>query len=346
MSSLTNYIIAMVIVTNCIIIHAAPTCHWEYEGETGPFNWGTICAATYSKCLDGVRQSPIDISGYTTEVHDESEATSMGINLKFPANGYPANLFWNNHTITIAPSSSNLVNVPYIMIQGKKHTVLQSHFHIPAEHYIDGEAYDGVIHFVTNSTDGLGFAVVAVLFEAAAGAINHPLLSTVANNIVALATTSESNPIPITMQWSPQRFDTASYFKLDGSLTTPPCTEGIRWHIYQQRDKVPAAQLATLNSLMKNNVRPLQSKKGRSIVLHQFGNQSSSKSLSDAQLALIIAIPVGVTLMVIVGFLFYRIGASSSDAKSNKKEQEINMANKKEQVTTETHKPENPVQSV
>jgi carbonic anhydrase len=220
------------------------TDHWSYEGENGPANWGKINAA-WSKCATGDRQSPIDIrNGMKVELEQ--------INFDYRPAGF--NVIDNGHTIQVTVGGGN-----YITVMNRQYELVQFHFHRPSEERINGKGFEMVVHMVHKDADGK-LAVVAVLVERGKP---QPLIQTVWNNLPLEKNDTVTPTIVIDINdLLPQRRD---YFTFMGSLTTPPCSEGVLWLVLKEPVQASPAQLALFSRLYPMNARPVQSGSGRVI---------------------------------------------------------------------------------
>jgi carbonic anhydrase len=220
---------------------------WGYEGDTNPTKWGKI-TRDFATCELGVDQSPIDITGAVT-----GKPTQIAFNYK----SSPLNVVNNGHTIQVnyAPGST-------ISIDGTEYALLQFHFHTPSEHKIAGKAAAMELHFVHRNAAGK-LAVVGVMMNEGK---EHPLIAQVwkaipptgKTNTMSNSSIDASNVLPLSK----------SYYTYDGSLTTPPCSEGVKWHILAAPITVSSAQIREFAKLYPLNARPLQPKQTRHIELH------------------------------------------------------------------------------
>ena len=227
------------------LAHAHAATHWSYEGEGGPEHWGKM-NKDYTMCESGKRQSPIDIRG--------------GINVDLPALkfSYVPSMFRvidNGHTIQVNYGEGSMLTV-----QGRSYQLVQFHFHKPSEERINGKVYDMVVHLVHKDEQGR-LAVVAVLLDKGA---EHPLIQTVWNNL-PLERNEEVSPPEASLDLNQLLPENHAYLTYMGSLTTPPCTEGVMWIVLKQPAKVSPEQIAVFNRLYKNNARPIQRTEGRLI---------------------------------------------------------------------------------
>lgn len=218
--------------------------HWSYEGETGPANWGKINAA-WSKCGVGNRQSPIDI-------RDGMKVDLEQIVFDYKPSSF--NVVDNGHTIQVNVSGGNFVTV-----QNRSYELVQFHFHRPSEERINGRSFEMVVHLVHRDAEGK-LAVVAVLLERGKG---HPMIQTVWNNL-PLEKNDTVTP-SVVLDVGEMLPASREYYTYMGSLTTPPCTEGVLWLVMKQPMQAAPAQMALFSRLYPLNARPVQASAGRVI---------------------------------------------------------------------------------
>jgi carbonic anhydrase len=220
--------------------------HWSYEGKEDPKHWGSL-DPSYATCKIGQSQSPIDISH--TTLADLPE-------LKFDYKAAPLSIINNGHTIMVnyAPGST-------LTVGNKTYTLKQFHFHHPSEEHINGKGFDMVGHLVHADTEG-HLAVVAVLFKAGD---SNPLLETLWKNIppendktVEVSTISVNAADLLPSQHG--------YYTYNGSLTTPPCTEGVTWYVLKSISSLSNEQLATITKLYPHDNRPTQKLNHREVL--------------------------------------------------------------------------------
>ena len=221
--------------------HAA---HWGYNGAGGPDQWG-LMKPEFSTCASGTRQSPIDIrSGVRVDLEP--------IQFDYRPTGF--RVVDNGHTIQVNLDGGNSIEV-----QGRRFDLLQFHFHRPSEERIDGRQFDMVAHLVHKDPEGR-LAVVAVLLDRGSA---HPLVQAVWNNlplekgseVVVRANLDMNHLLPADRR----------YFTYMGSLTTPPCSEGVLWMVMQQPVPIANDQINVFSRLYPMNARPIQQASGRLI---------------------------------------------------------------------------------
>jgi len=217
--------------------------HWAYEGDGAPHAWNVI-KDEYATCGDGKQQSPIDISTVTIGPLSEIE---------FKYKSTPLELTNNGHTI-----QANYHTGSYITVGGKRYDLLQLHFHAPSEHTIGGKSYDMVVHLVHKAADGQ-LGVIGVMFKA--GDKNKEIEKLWANmptesgqtNTVKNMRINALDLLPVDM----------TYFNYAGSLTTPPCSEGVNWMVMATPASISARQVKQFTDLFPLSVRPVQPLNGR-----------------------------------------------------------------------------------
>jgi carbonic anhydrase len=218
--------------------------HWAYEGEGAPGNWSKL-RSEYAACGTGKRQSPIDI-------REGIKVSLEPIRFEYKASQF--RIVDNGHTVQVNVGEGLAMHV-----MGKRYELIQFHFHRPSEERVAGRLYDMVVHLVHKSDEGQ-LAVVAVLLEKG---VEHPLVQTLWNNMPLEQDTEVSPAEAINLaQLLPEN---RNYWTYMGSLTTPPCTEGVLWMVMKQALPVSAEQVAIFSRLYRNNARPVQPSNGRLI---------------------------------------------------------------------------------
>jgi carbonic anhydrase len=222
--------------------HAA---HWSYSGPQGPAHWGAEDPA-FATCSSGTRQSPIDI---------ETAATAALPPIEFAYKPFPLTVTDTHHTFQVnAPAGSGGITVG-----GDHYDLVQFHFHRPSEEMIHGKHYAMVAHLVHKNDKG-ELAVVAVLIhQAAANAFLKPIF----DNFPAEGTESKvaGTDVDLTQLLPAQR----AYYTFEGSLTTPPCSEHVRWLVLKHAVEASAEQVGQFAARYPHNARPTQPLNGRAV---------------------------------------------------------------------------------
>jgi carbonic anhydrase len=216
--------------------------HWSYEGEDGPDHWGEL-SGDYELCETGTQQSPIDLTETATTSEDNFVLEYATIDEHVVDTG---------HTFQLAPDDEAGVS-----FNGKDYSLVQMHFHDPSEHTVDGEAAPVEFHFV-NTTEAGELLVVGVL--GVEGAENR------AYDLFIDATASAaSDEASGTVDLAAMLPAETEHFAYPGSLTTPPCSEGVQWIVMQTPVELSAQQIADLQNAYDHNSRPVQPLGDRSI---------------------------------------------------------------------------------
>jgi len=220
--------------------------HWAYEGKEGPNEWGKL-DSNYAACSIGHTQSPIDIK--------DAKKTDLPA-LKFDYHSVALNIIDNGHTIQVNYATGSTLTV------GEKiYTLKQFHFHHPSEEHVNGKGFHLVAHLVHADADG-HLAVVAVLFELGSA---NPLIDTLWKNIPSVKEKPQDIP-SVSIQGHDLLPNERDYFTYAGSLTTPPCSEGVSWYVLKRYATVSPQQVAAFVKIYPMNARPIQPTNGREIL--------------------------------------------------------------------------------
>lgn len=220
--------------------------HWSYGGHEGPASWGTL-DREFKTCKLGKLQSPVDIRG--------AKAADLPA-IRFDYKPSPLKVIDNGHTIQVnyAPGST-------IEVGGKSYELVQFHFHKPSEERVNGKVHDMVAHLVHKDADGK-LAVVAVLLDK--GGAASPTIDTIWKN-TPKEKGKEAALADVSIEAAKLLPADRGYYAFEGSLTTPPCSEGVRWMVLKTPVKIDNAEVAAFGELYAKNARPTQPLNGRKI---------------------------------------------------------------------------------
>ncbi len=221
--------------------------YWAYEGENGPQTWGRL-KPEFSVCATGRRQSPIAIEESTTL---QGPAEPIAFNYA-PSNATVVN---NGHTIQVDVQGENTIQV-----RGSTYRLVQFHFHNPSEEQINAKRYPMVAHLVHRNAEGQ-LAIVAVMLDVGAAS---PVVDKVWTYMPLDASDRVRMPNE-SVQLSDLLPADQRYYQFMGSLTTPPCTEGVLWMVLKQPVTISPAQLKLFTQLFPNNARPIQPSNARPV---------------------------------------------------------------------------------
>ena len=223
---------------------AKPHVHWSYVGDGGPEKWAEL-NPEFRQCAIGTRQSPIDIrEGIRVDLEK----------IQFDYRPSSFAVLDNGHTIQVNVSPGNSLQV-----MGRRFELLQFHFHRPSEERINGRQFDMVAHLVHKDAEGR-LAVVAVLLERGQ---DQALVQTIWNNLPLEK--GEALPAPGQLDLNQLLPENRAYYTYMGSLTTPPCSEGVLWMVMRTPVQVSPNQIAIFSRLYPMNARPIQAGSGRLI---------------------------------------------------------------------------------
>lgn len=215
--------------------HAGP--HWTYEGEAGPEQWGQL-SPEFKVCELGFEQTPIDIkTGIRSQL--------TGVEPQFQP--MPMKILNNGHTIQVncAPGSRSYID-------GQPFELLQFHFHHPSEHLLAGQRFDLELHFVHKSAAGQ-LAVLGVFIRSGAeNAALAPIWAAMPGEATAETDTGQTVSLDGLLPSS------RGFFRYQGSLTTPPCSEGVLWTVFKDPIEASAPQIQQFADLFPLNARPVQ----------------------------------------------------------------------------------------
>ena len=218
--------------------------HWSYGEHGGPAEWGEL-DQTFATCKLGKVQSPIDIRG--------AKAAELPP-IKFDYKPSPLKVIDNGHTIQVnyAPGSS-------IDVGGTRYELLQFHFHKPSEEKINGKSHAMVVHLVHKGADGK-LAVIAVLLDKGGA---NPTISEIWKNLPKEK--GKEISVKATVDAAALLPSNRGYYTFPGSLTTPPCSEGVRWFVLKTPVRIAEREITAFGKLYPMNARPTQPLNGRAI---------------------------------------------------------------------------------
>ncbi len=209
--------------------------HWSYEGESGPEHWSEI--EKNSDC-DGKYQSPINI----IDVNAKTDIELKALDIHYSTKTQIHDVVNNGHSIQY-----NFEEGDYIMFKGMRYDVKQIHFHESSEHTIDGVRYPMVIHMV-HMNKNKEFVVIAIMVKEGSNSAPFDFLEK-----YLPIHKGESKSIKKPFDLNKNLPNNRGYYTYTGSLTTPPCTEGVHWFIFKDPITVSLEQLKVLQRLMPHN---------------------------------------------------------------------------------------------
>lgn len=248
-----NSVMRIVFLVIATVLAAGQLCAqwktpWTYDGPAGAEHWSALDPA-YAACNTGKEQSPIDIRNA-----QKAELPSIRFEYKSEPLKYLIN---NGKTIRVnyhdAPGTGS-----FLIVGGERYQLTQFHFHHPSEEYINGKPYDMVLHLMHESSGGKVAGVAVLLKAGSANATvqkiwdHMPKTEGKEQDIPGV----EVNPADLL----PREL---AYYTYIGSLTAPPCTEGVTWFVLKTPVEISKQQIGAFAELYPHDVRPLQPLNGR-----------------------------------------------------------------------------------
>ncbi len=246
---------------------------WSYDGGAGPENWGNL-TPEYRDCRHGKKQSPINIYKYKKEKLNE---------IKFNYANHPLKLINNSHTLRITFTKGS-----FILIGTDKYDLKYMEFHYPSEHKLKGRQYHFEIQFFHENDNGK-IVVVSVFLKKG---IENPVITELWHHFPKEQNKPKSvfnmfiNPADLLPT-------TGSYYTYVGSLTKPPCKEGVVWYIMEEPLEMSFPQINRFAALIGENIRPLQSSYNKDVQYNE------SKDISIKRLPLSISDKVSTDNIVV-----------------------------------------------
>lgn len=236
--------LASALITVPVVASDGPS--WSYTADRGPGHWAELSPA-YAACGAGQNQSPVDI------------ATPLEAALRGPAIEYQETgrqVHHDGHTLKVTFPPGNA-----IVYEGERYRLRQLHFHVPSEHHLDGKAFPMEAHLVHEAEDGR-LAVLALLFEEGRAT---PALEALLRQ--APGTAGQQVTLDEGIEADALLPEAADYYRLNGSLTTPPCSEGVLWLVAKTPLSISETQLRAMSRLLgAANNRPLQPLNARRVL--------------------------------------------------------------------------------
>ncbi|KAI9208333.1 alpha carbonic anhydrase [Polychytrium aggregatum] len=215
---------------------------WSYEGKTGPAHWAEL-DPSFAKCAQGQNQSPINLE-------DEHLLSHQGPSISWCKSVQKATFVNNGHTVQVnIPASS----ASALTVGNQTYTLKQFHFHSPSEHHKHEKYYPLEAHFVHATSDQPPkLAVVGVFFELS----NWPNMFLAQLVDYIPGKTNQTREIPeLKLDWLSRHIQGDQFWQYSGSLTTPPCSEGVSWNVVDSPLTISMAQLKAFTKAMPYNSR-------------------------------------------------------------------------------------------
>lgn len=243
---ITQYLLLLAVVACSAGQSFGSGATWGYSGAAGPDHWGAI-KPEYQACATGVNQSPVDLRDFV-------DASLPAMQLQ----NYPptaAAIENNGHTIQVSVAPGSM-----LQLDGLTFELKQLHFHAPSENLIDGKSFPMEAHLVHKNSQGQ-LAVIAIMYTPGA---ENPFIAAAWQQMVRKSGEKKAWSSQLLPGLLPESLD---YYRFNGSLTTPPCSEGVRWLVLTEPVSVSPTQVKTFEEVMGGpNNRPVQPLNARLIL--------------------------------------------------------------------------------
>jgi len=219
--------------------------HWSYAGKDGPDHWGQM--EGFGLCSAGKNQSPIDV---------RNAVAAKLPPLAFRYASFATDVLNNGHTVqvTYGPGSQ-------LRVDSSEYELKQFHFHAPSENLLDGKQFPLEVHFVHADPSG-HLTVIGVFFEKGAA---NAALDKLGQDLPLRA--GDKHALQMELAAAELMPEARDYYRFAGSLTTPPCSEGVTWLVLKQPIAASAQQIQQLAAIMgPSNARPVQPLNARTIL--------------------------------------------------------------------------------
>ena len=235
--------------------------HWGYEGEYGPEHWGTL-SPDFAVCGTGSSQSPIDIVAGEAGTLPALSVGYGPATLHIVHQEHAADEVNTGHSIQV-----NYPGADTLTVGDEQFPLVQYHFHSPSEHTVNGQHFPMEMHLVHKSAEGK-LAVVGVLIaEGAANAAFDPVWQNLPTR-----KGQEAHLEHVTVDVDKLLPQVHTTYRYEGSLTTPPCSEGVKWFVMTTPIELSPEQIAQFRAILHGNNRPVQPLNARAVATDAVGD--------------------------------------------------------------------------
>jgi carbonic anhydrase len=238
-------IYGLFLVTSTVL--AGSKTHWGYDQENGSADWAKL-SPDYALCGEGRQQSPVDLRQPVPAEQPEVVRDYKPVSLRIRRHEHVVDIIDNGHTIQVNDDQGSTLRIGETLYELK-----QYHFHAPSEHSVDGRHFPMEMHLVHQSAKG----ELAVLGVFIAEGAHNPAFDPVWANLPRQPG-QEVHLEHVTVNVGHLLPERHQAYRYRGSLTTPPCSEGVRWLVASHPIALSTAQIAAFTSIFLGNNRPVQ----------------------------------------------------------------------------------------
>lgn len=228
--------------------------HWGYSGEVGPDRWSDL-STDFAACGSGDEQSPIDL---------RTGRARGGEDLELDYGDIDEHLVDNGHSVQVVNDDEDGEVDDQLEVGGVDYRLDQLHFHAPSEHTVEGRRSPVEFHFVHVSEDG-NLAVVAALADVSGS--DDPDWQPLVDAVGDLEASGTGEGLAEELDVAALLPRSTEHWAYEGSLTTPPCSQGVHWMVLDHPVTLGADQVAVLEAAYADNNRPVQPVAGRRVDL-------------------------------------------------------------------------------
>ena len=221
--------------------------HWGYGPDNGPNSWADL-HPDYALCRDGQAQSPIDIQNPSPVELPNLTVEYVTAAVRIIRHEHVVDVIDNGHTIQVNYDEGSVLSVG-----DESFELAQYHFHAPSEHTVDGRHSAMEMHLVHQAESG-ELAVLGVLIEEG---MHNPAFDVVWAELPD-EVGEEIHLEHVTVNVDDLLPTDRSTFRYQGSLTTPPCSEGVSWLVMVDPIELSAEQIGQFTAIFPGNNRPTQ----------------------------------------------------------------------------------------
>jgi len=221
--------------------------HWGYKPDNGPAHWGEL-NPDWVLCAEGQKQSPVDLAGASRQQLEEMKMAIPAANLRIVHQTHVLDAIDNGHTIQINYDSGETFT-----IGNESYELRQYHFHSPSEHTVNGRHYPMEMHLVHISKDKK-LAVIGVFIEEGR---HNAAFDAIWSNLPQKAG-QEVHIEDVQVDIDDMLPGNKATYRYPGSLTTPPCSEDVRWFVYVEPIELSSDQIKVFRKIFHGNNRPIQ----------------------------------------------------------------------------------------
>lgn len=237
---------------------------YGFHDMKGPLNWYGLNKTLNVQCAKGKEQSPINV---LTKTLKSVNGSSLDFDIQRYDSG--ADILNLGSTLEVIANGS-------LKLDSKTYKLAQFHFHTPSEHHIDDEHYPAEVHFVFQADDK---SLSVVGFPIELNGRNSDFVANVFDKVDKVKEPgSKGTTGKLDFAKLREHLRRSKVYQYKGSLTTPPCTEGIAWNVVRNPVAIDVKTYKAIKRIMKFNSRYIQNAPGGTNLLENAANTLAEKA--------------------------------------------------------------------